>query len=145
MNRITCNSPIQLMGEGGPCLYYENIAAYMNTKQKGFFANRDLYRKLTSEGGRVVPESGVTSSNERIYVALHMIQSKYSGMKITIEYLYRQCGIEISERITYSLNIYCKELKRKRRKLVQYIGLNVYKGNKPTSFKVYIFLSKETI
>ena len=61
----------------------------MNTNQKIVTVKMDLSRRLTSKGGREATKIGFTSSDERIEVAVNVTQSIYSGVQITIKYLYR--------------------------------------------------------
>ena len=112
----------------------------MNKNHKVVIMNMDISWKLASKGGKTDPKIGVTSYSENIYIAVHIMQTRYSGMQISIKYFYKKCGTDIPDCITPGLIIHCKGLKHKGINLVQYIGLNVYKGNKGISFEVYKFI-----
>ena len=89
--------------------------------------NIDISWKLASKGGKADPKNDVTSSYEGIYIAVHMIQTRYSGMKRSIKYFYNKCGTKRPGIIRPGLSIYCKGLKHKGTKLVQDIGLACYR------------------
>ena len=95
----------------------------MNKNYRVIITNIDISWKLASKGGKTDPKNGVTLYSEGIYIAVRMIEIRYSGMQISIKYFYNKCGTKIPDIITLSLSIYCKGLKHKGRKLVQYIGL----------------------
>ena len=95
----------------------------MKKNHKVGIMNIDISWKLESKVGKADLKNDATSYSEGIYIAVHMTQTRYSGIQISIKYFYNKCCTKRPDIITPGLSIYCKGLKHKRRKLVQDIGL----------------------
>ena len=66
----------------------------------------DISWELESKRGKADPQSGFTSSSEGIYIAVHMIQTRYSGMQRYMKYVYKMCGTNIPDIIMPGFSIY---------------------------------------
>ena len=77
-----------------------------------------------------------------VEVAVRFSNYVYTGIGSAIAFLYRQCGVEIPEKLKDSISLYYKGSKRRGETLKQQIALKITEGKRPMSFEVYKFVAK---
>ena len=102
----------------------------------------NLHRNWLHRGGGVGGDEGGSGGRYKIDIAVGLGYISYSAVQIEILYLYRQCVIERPEHLKKGVSLYCKDLKRNGRNLVQNIALEVAGGKTMMTLQVYKYLAK---
>ena len=98
--------------------------------------NWQLAEKLFA-GGRIrVEDDGGVEGEGRKLMCLYGWGIARTVRFKSFFFLNRQCGIEKPADLKAGVSLYCKGSKRKGRKLVQDLGVEVIEGKKPMSLQV---------